>query len=84
MLSSQQPLKVLKHARPEEGLGQRAFLFNSGKEEIKECAVLVSVYLENSVRVFLTVVLVSSFYATLYLPDVCCVRKDQGGLVATF
>lgn len=41
MISSQQPLDVPKCASPEEGLEQRAFLFDPGKEEIKEGAVLV-------------------------------------------
>lgn len=77
MLSSQQPLQVPKHASMEERLGQRAFLLNLGKEEIKEGAELLSAYLGSSVRVFLTAVLLSSFYALPYLPRVCCVRKDQ-------
>lgn len=67
MLSSQQPLQVPKHASLEERLGQRALLLNLGKEEIKEGAKLLSVYLGSSVRVFLTAVLLSSFYALPYL-----------------
>lgn len=82
-LSSQQPLKVPKRVSPEEGLGQRV-LFNTGQEEIKEGTELVSVYLGNSIRLFLMVVLVSSFYALPSLPGVCCLRQDQDGLSATF